>query len=61
MGELKPANNGFVYKKTLYSPESLDEYFEQPFEIEAYGRERGLMNAFLLRWKEIEKELGIEC
>jgi hypothetical protein len=61
MGELKPANNGFVYKKTMYSPESLDEYFEQPFEIEAYGRERGLMNAFLLRWKEIEKELGIEC
>jgi hypothetical protein len=60
MGELKPANNGFVYKKTMYSPESLDEYFEQPFEIEAYGRERGLMNAFLLRWKEIEKELGIE-
>ena len=60
MGELKPANNGFVYKKTLYSPESLDEYFEQPFEIEAYGRERGLMNAFLLRWKEIEKELGIK-
>jgi hypothetical protein len=44
----------------LYSPESLDEYFEQPFEIEAYGRERGLMNAFLLRWKDIEKELGIE-
>jgi hypothetical protein len=61
MGELKPANKGFVYKKTMYSPESLDEYFEQPFEIEAYGRERGLMNAFLLRWKEIEKELGIEC
>jgi hypothetical protein len=60
MGELKPANNGFVYKKTMYSPESLDEYFEQPFEIEAYGRERGLMNAFLLRWKDIEKELGIE-
>ena len=60
MGELKPANNGFVYKKTMYSPESLDEYFEQPFEIEAYGRERGLLNAFLLRWKDIEKELGIE-
>jgi hypothetical protein len=60
MGELKPANNGFVYKKTMYSPESLDEYFEQPFEIEAYGRERGLMNAFLLRWKEIEKELGVK-
>lgn len=60
MGELKPANNGFLYQKTFYSPDNFDEYFEQPFEIEAYGRERGLMNAFLLRWKEIEKELGIK-
>ena len=59
MGELKLANNGFVYKKTMYLPENLDEYFEQPFEIEAHGRERGLMNAFMMRWKDIEKEMGI--
>jgi len=59
MGELKPCNNGFVYNKTVYSPKTLDEYFEQPFEIEAYGRERGLLIAFLERWKEIENEMGI--
>ena len=59
MGELKPINNGFLYKKTFYSPENLDEYFDQPFEIEAHGRERGLMNAFMMRWKDIEKEIGL--
>ena len=59
MGELKPANNGFLYQKTFYSPDNFDEYFEQPFEIEAHGRERGLMYAFMLRWKEIEKEMGM--
>ena len=44
----------------MYSPENRDEYYDQPFEIEAYGRERGLLNSFLLRWKEIEKEMDID-
>ena len=57
MGELKPCNNGFVFNKTVYSPDTLDEYFDQPFEIEAYGREKGLVFTFLERWKEIEKEM----
>ena len=57
MGELKPSNTGFVYNKTVYSPDTLDEYFDQPFEIEAYGREKGLVFTFLERWKEIEKEM----
>lgn len=60
LGELKPVNNGFVFKKTLYSPNNLLEYFDQPFEIEAYGREKGLLVAFLDRWKLIEEELGIK-
>ena len=59
MGELKSINNGFLYQKTFYSPENFDEYFEQPFEIEAHGRERGLMYTFMLRWKEIEEEMGL--
>ena len=59
LGELKPVNNGFVFKKTLYSPNNLLEYFDQPFEIEAYGREKGLLVSFLDRWKLIEQELGI--
>ena len=59
LGELKPVHNGFVFKKTLYSPNNLLEYFDQPFEIEAYGREKGLLVSFLDRWEEIQKELGI--
>jgi len=59
LGELKPVHNGFVFKKNLYQPNNLLEYFEQPFEIEAYGREKGLLVAFLGRWKEIQAELGI--
>ena len=38
---------------------SIEEYFEPPYEIEAYGREKGLLMMFLIKWKEIEKELGI--
>jgi len=60
MGELKPSNNGFVYNKTFYSPDTLDEYYEQPFEIEAHGREKGLLFSFLERWKAIEKEMGMK-
>ena len=26
MGELKPANNGFLYQKIFYSPDNFDEY-----------------------------------
>ncbi len=59
MGELTPSNTGFVYNKTVYSPDTLDEYFDQPFEIEAYGREKGLVFTFLEKWKEIEKEMGM--
>ena len=60
MGELKPINNGFVYNEKFYSPDTLEEYYDQPFEIEAHGREKGLLFSFLERWKEIEKEMGIE-
>ena len=59
LGELKPVNNGFVFKKTLYTPNTLLDYFESPFEVEAYGREKGLLVAFLGKWKMIEEEMGI--
>lgn len=60
LGELKPVNNGFVFKKTLYTPNTLLDYFDSPFEVEAYGREKGLLVAFLARWKIIEEELEME-
>ena len=60
MGELKCTTHGMVYKRTAYSPENIFDYFETPYEIEAFGRERGLLVCFLARWSEIEKELGMD-
>ncbi len=60
MGELKNSKHGMVYKKTTYSPENIFDYFDLPYEIEAYGREKGLLMAFLSVWKNIEEELGFE-
>ena len=36
----------------------IDKYF-LAYEIEAYGREKGLLAMFLIRWKEIEEALEI--
>ena len=60
MNELSWRERGLLWKGRLYSPEHLGEYFETPYEIEAFGRERGLLVCFLARWSEIEKELGFE-
>jgi len=60
MGELKYTTHGMVYKKTTYSPDNIFDYFETPYEIEAYGREVGLLVSFLAKWKEIEEELGLK-
>ena len=59
MNELSWRERGLLWKGRLYSPEHLGEYFETPYEIEAFGRERGLLVCFLARWSEIEKELGL--
>ena len=60
MNELSWRERGLLWKGRLYSPEHLGEYFETPYEIEAFGRERGLLVCFLSRWSEIEKELGLD-
>ena len=59
MGELTYRTHGMVWKKVTYSPDNIIDYFETPFEIEAYGREKGLLVAFLARWSEIEEEMGL--
>ena len=38
---------------------TFEDYFDLRYEIEAYGREKGLLAMFLIKWKEIEAELGI--
>ena len=45
------------YNGVHYSPKNLLEYFDLPYEIEAYGREKGLLVGFLAVWKDIEEEL----
>ena len=60
MGELKWRDVGLLYKGVNHDVMNLMEYFELPYEIEAYGREKGLLYGFLKVWKNIESELGLE-
>ena len=59
MGELKWRDAGLVYKGINHDPKNLMEYYDLPYEIEAYGREKGLLAGFLMVWKNIESELGL--
>ena len=45
------------YNGVHYSVNNLLEYFDLPYEIEAYGREKGLLIGFLAIWKDIEEML----
>ena len=57
--ELKWRDAGLLYKGVNHEAMSLMEYFELPYEIEAYGREKGLLYGFLKVWQNIESELGL--
>ena len=58
LGELTPDRDGALrYNGVHYNPQNLLEYFELPYEIEAYGKEKGLLVGFLAVWKNIEEEL----
>ena len=48
--------DGLYSRGIKYDVETLSEYFELPYEIEAYGREKGLLVSFLEFWKQIEEE-----
>ena len=60
VGDLSWRDKGMLWKGELFAPEYLTDHLETPYEIEAYGREKGLLISFLMKWKEIEKELGTE-
>ena len=60
MGELTWRDAGLLYKGINHDPENLMEYFELPYEIEAYGREKGLLYGFLQVWAGIESELDLD-
>jgi len=60
MGELKSRDAGLLYKGINHGEMTLMEYFELPYEIEAYGREKGLLYGFMLVWSGIEKEINFD-
>ena len=58
LGELTTDRYGALrYNGVHYNPQNLLEYFDLPYEIEAYGKEKGLLVGFLAVWKNIEEEL----
>ncbi len=59
VGDLTWRDKGMLWKGEIFAPEYLTDHLETPYEIEAYGREKGLLVSFLMRWKEIEEELGL--
>ena len=56
MGELSMRKEGLCYRGVHHTVDTLTEYFELPYEIEAYGREKGLLVSFLAFWKEISEQ-----
>ena len=56
MGELSMRREGLCYRCVHHVVDTLTEYFELPYEIEAYGREKGLLISFLAFWKSISEE-----
>ena len=60
IGDLSWRDKGLLWKGEIFLPEYLTDHLETPYEIDAYGREKGLLISFLMKWKEIEEELGTE-
>jgi len=60
MGELRWRDAGLLYKGINHGAMNLMDYFELPYEIEAYGREKGLLYGFMLVWSGIEKEINFD-
>tara|TARA_Y100000593_G_scaffold778_1_gene1533 strand:- start:560 stop:1066 length:507 start_codon:yes stop_codon:yes gene_type:complete len=58
MGELTTDRYGALrYNGVHYNVETLLDYFDLPYEIEAYGKEKGLLVGFLSIWKHLEDEI----
>ena len=57
-GILRDTDKGLRWKGEYFEVNTMRDYFNLPYEIEAYGREKGLLVGFLAFWKGIEKEFG---
>ena len=60
IGDLSWRDKGLLWKGEIFLPEYLTDHLDTPYEIEAYGKEKGLLVSFFIKWKEIEETLGTE-
>ena len=60
VGDLTWRDKGMMWRGEMFFPKYLTEQLDTPYEIEAYGKEKGLFISFLLKWKEIEEVMGME-
>ena len=60
VGDLSWRDKGMMWKGEKFAPEYLTDHLDTPYEVEAYGKEKGLLVSFFIKWKEIEEELGTE-
>ena len=51
---------GLYWKGTKFELEDFRDYYELPYEVEAHGREYGLLVGFLLVWTDLEKKFEKE-
>ena len=59
-GELTWRDRGLLWKGVNHNPKNLLHYYDLPYEIEANGREYGLLFGFLLVWTGLEKKFEKE-
>ena len=57
-GELTYRDSGLLWRGVKHDADTLADYFKLPYEIRAYGMEKGLLISFLDFWKECEERLG---
>ena len=60
IGDLSWRDKGMLWGCEVFAPEYLTEQLKTPYEIEAYGREKGLLVSFFIKWKEIEEVMGMK-
>jgi len=55
-GDLSWREAGLHWKGVNFNTFNLVDYYDLPYEIEAYGREYGLLVGFLVMWNDLEKQ-----
>jgi hypothetical protein len=49
---------GLYWKGTKFELEDFIDYYELPYEVEARGKERGLLIGFLVQWNDMQDDIN---